>query len=305
MTVFIFPCTVWRAGALHRGGAVPVSARQLCFSQTVLRAARDGPFWVGLHPRPCLPALPQQAAMHVRMHSRLPLIPRSEGKGWCAVANSRISWPPWVVAVSFKGLLKGSGKCTNFMWILAKKMNFPHSVPGGVKCISQEKQSPITASLEMGLQSRKDFTILRPEGSCWSPPFFILLSSPQNKSYLNLDRSWFCQTDYSSQQDTKRHSPYLGHSSLATSPKSPRRPHGLVRDQGNHVTSTLPDFKTLSSLLGNISTFHHVRTLPCPISICRTRTLSLAPPWSVCRWRGQSRKLWQMPILDQGRMILH
>lgn len=118
---FSLGSTVWRAGALHREEAVPVLARQRCSSQTALSAAQGGPFWDALHPSPCLPALCRQPAVRVRMHSRLPLVTRSEGKGQCAAASSRVSWPVWVVAISFKGLLKGSRKCTNSMWILATR----------------------------------------------------------------------------------------------------------------------------------------------------------------------------------------
>lgn len=66
----------WRAGALHREVAVPVSERQRCSSPTGPRTARDGP----LQGWPASVPACQQVAKHTGMRGVLPLIVRSEGK---------------------------------------------------------------------------------------------------------------------------------------------------------------------------------------------------------------------------------
>lgn len=70
-----------------------------------------------------------QAAKHTGTCCVLPLIAGSEGKDWCAMASLRISWPLWVMAISFRGLLKGkmhqfhadSGEKINFTTLLPKR----------------------------------------------------------------------------------------------------------------------------------------------------------------------------------------
>lgn len=227
MTVFIFPWGA-RCRALHREEAVPVSAGLLCSSQTALSAAQDGPFGMASSPAP--PASSAPAGCCVCQDAQ-----QAPSDRWCAAASSRISQPLWVVDISFRAFKRevGNAPISCGFW---PKDGFPHSVPRGVKCISHEKQSPIAASLETGVQLSEDFTILRPEGSDWTPPFFMLLFIPKEQTFL--PGLFLILPGYSSQQGTKGHSPYPGDSSLATSPKCPRRPYGFVQDQGNNVTFT-------------------------------------------------------------------
>lgn len=136
---------------------MPVSARPLCSCQTGLSAAQDGPFWDASTSDPPCQLCPCRVCEDAQ---QAPSDHCSEERGRCAAATSRISWPLCVVAISFKGLLKGRGKCTfqenpQFHVDSGQSMNFP-TLPGGVKCIHHEKQSPTAASLEMGVQLSKD-----------------------------------------------------------------------------------------------------------------------------------------------------
>lgn len=81
----------------------------------------------------------------------------------------------------FQGPSKGKWKMHQFHVDSGQKINFP-TLSLEEWNASVRKNSPVAASLEMGVQLSKDFTILRPEGSCWSPPFLILLFNPKEQT---------------------------------------------------------------------------------------------------------------------------
>lgn len=80
----------------------------------------------------------------------------SGGKGWCAAASPRISWP-LAGGYQFQGPSQGKQKMHQFHVDSGQRMDFPD--------LSLEEWNPsvmknraIAASLEMGVQLSKDFT---------------------------------------------------------------------------------------------------------------------------------------------------